>query len=155
MFKKLKLQAQDKDDMTIISAYLQDAVTVVADFSYQVNSRLFVMMLSRYIWEEHKTVDEESGEKKCHRIRTGFHFENVIKVTSQNIPQKDKKHVLELLAIETSVLENKNTAIDLLFAGEGVIRLEAELIEAKMQDMGEPWQALCHPKHEVLDALKE
>lgn len=155
MFKKLKLMAQDKDDMTIISAYLQDAVTVVADFSYQTNSRIFAMMLSRYIWEEHKVANEDNGEKKCHRIRTGFHFENVIKVSSQNIPQNDKKHVLELLTIETSLLENNNTAIDLLFAGDGVIRLEAELIEAKMQDMGEPWSALCHPKHEVLDALKE
>jgi hypothetical protein len=115
MFGQLKLMAQDKDDMTIISAYLQDAVTVIADFSYQSKDRLFVMMINRYLWEEHKISEDGEGNKSCRRIRTGCHFQNIISVTSQNISQNDKKHVLELLTIETSLMENKNTAIDLIF----------------------------------------
>ena len=147
--------AQDKDDITIISAYLQDAVTIIADFSYQTNERLFVMMINRYLWEDHKSSKDGEGNKSCRRIRTGCHFQNIISVTSQNIMQNDKKHVLELLTIETSVLDNKNTAIDLIFAGDEVIRLEAELIDAQMQDIGEPYPAKCHPKHDVLEALSD
>jgi hypothetical protein len=91
----------------------------------------------------------------CFRIRTGLHFENIISVNSQNIPQKNESHVLELLAIESRKSENKNMIIDLIFAGEAVIRLEAELIDAQMQDIGEPWKAACHPKHSILDAMTE
>lgn len=151
----LKLSAQDKEDLTIISAYLQDAVTVVADFTFQPSDRIFVLMLNRYLWEGHKACSDDNGNKRCMRIRTGCHFKNVLKVTAQNIAQKNKKHILELLTIETSILENGNTAIDLIFSGTEVIRLEAELIEAQMQDIGTPYPAACHPKHEVLEALKE
>ncbi len=155
MSKRLKLRAQDTDDLTVISAYLQDAVTVVADFSHSSKERLFAMMFNRYVWEETVTAKNEGEAKKCRRIRTGCHFENVIKVTSQNIPQSDKKHVLELLAIEAEALDNDNIAIDLIFAADEVIRLEVELIEAQMQDIGEPYPAACHPKHKVLENLTE
>lgn len=153
MGKGLKLKAQDHDDLTIISAYLQDAVTVVGDFNFDPRGRIFAMMVNRYQWEEDQIPADCDSGKCCHRIRTGCHFENVIRVTSQNIPQKNKKHVLELLTIETSVLENNNIAIDLIFAADGLMRLEAELVEASMQDIGEPYPAKCHPKHEVLDTL--
>ena len=155
MAKGLKLRAQDSDDLTIISAYLQDAVTVIADFNYSPPERLFIMMLNRYQWEDHKASQDEHGKKSCHRIRTGCHFENVISVSSQNFHQKDKRHVLELLTIESKLLDNKNVAIDLIFAGDEVVRLEAELIEASMQDIGEPYPAACHPKHDVLENLQD
>jgi len=154
MSKRLKLRAQDTDDLTVISAYLQDAVAVVADFSHSPKERFFAMMFNRYVWEETVTA-KNNAERKCRRIRTGCHFENVIKVTSQNIPQNDKKHVLELLAFEAEPLENENIAIDLIFAADEVIRLEVELIEAQMQDIGDPYPAACHPKHQILENLTE
>ncbi|MEZ5758664.1 MAG: DUF2948 family protein [Emcibacteraceae bacterium] len=151
MAKGLRLKAQDKEDLTILSAYLQDAVTVVADFSYSPKSRIFALMLNRYVWEDKIGKDD----KACHRIRTGCHFSDILSVTSQNIPQEDKKHVLELLAIETLPLENGNIAIDLIFAADAVIRLEAEVIEAQMKDIGAPYPATCHPKHKVIEGLSE
>lgn len=154
MEKGLKLKAQDQEDLTIISAYLQDAVTVIGDFSFSPRERLFALMLNRFQWEEYG-LGSRDQKHNCHRIRTGCHFENVLKVSAQNIPQGDKQHVLELLAIETDVLENGNVAIDLIFAADGVIRLETELIEASMMDIGEPYKAKCHPKHEILDNLTE
>lgn len=155
MGKGLKLKAQDHDDLTIVSAYLQDAVTVVGDFNFDPTSRIFAMMVNRYQWEEGKTQEECDTGECCQRVRTGCHFENIIRVSSQNIPQKDKKHVLELLAIEASELENNNIAIDLIFAADGLVRLEAEIIEGSMQDVGEPYPAKCHPKHEVLENLSD
>lgn len=155
MEKGLKLKAQDKEDLTIISAYLQDAVTVVGDFSYSPTSRIFALMLNRYQWEDHQVSTNNKDNKSCHRIRTGCHFENIINVSAQHIPQNEKKHVLELLTMETSELENGNIAIDLVFSGEELIRLEAEVIEASMQDIGEPYPAKCHPKHDVLESLSK
>lgn len=151
----LKLKAQDNDDLTILSAYLQDAVTVVGDFNFDPKKRVFAMMVNRYQWEEGQIPGDCDTGKCCHRVRTGCHFENIIRVSSQNIPQKNKAHVLELLAIETAKLENNNIAIDLIFAADGLVRLESELIEASMQDIGEPYPAKCHPKHDILETLQE
>ena len=104
---------------------------------------------------EHKLIKDTDGNKNCHRVRTGCHFNNIVNVTAQNIPQNNKKHVLELLALDTSDLDSGNTAIYLIFSGDEVIRLEAELIDAQMQDIGKPYKAACHPKHDVLEILTE
>jgi len=155
MGKGLKLKAEDKEDLTIISAYLQDAVTVVGDFTFSPKERIFAMMVNRYQWEEQKKLGDCEDGQCCQRIRTGCHFANVLSVSAQNIPQDNKKHILELLAVEPLELDNGNIAIDLIFAAEGLIRLEAELIDASMQDVGEPYAAKCHPKHQVLDTLSD
>ena len=155
MGKGLKLKAEDKEDLTIISAYLQDAVTVVGDFTFSPKERIFAMMVNRYQWEEQKKSGNCEDGQCCQRIRTGCHFANVLSVSAQNIPQDNKKYILELLAAEPLELDNGNIAIDLIFAAEGLIRLEAELIDASMQDVGEPYAAKCHPKHQVLDTLSD
>jgi len=155
MGKGLKLKAEDKEDLTIISAYLQDAVTVVGDFTFSPKERIFAMMVNRYQWEEQKKLGDCEDGQCCQRIRTGCHFANVLSVSAQNIPQDNKKYILELLAVEPLELDNGNIAIDLIFAAEGLIRLEAELIDASMQDVGEPYAAKCHPKHQVLDTLSD
>lgn len=155
MGKGLKLKAEDKEDLTIISAYLQDAVTVVGDFTFSPKERIFAMMVNRYQWEEQKKLGDCEDGQCCQRIRTGCHFANVLSVSAQNIPQDNKKHILELLAVEPLELDNGNIAIDLIFAAEGLIRLETELIDASMQDVGEPYAAKCHPKHQVLDTLSD
>ena len=155
MGKGLKLKAEDKEDLTIISAYLQDAVTVVGDFTFSPKERIFAMMVNRYQWEEQKKIGDCEDGQCCQRIRTGCHFANVLSVSVQNIPQDNKNHILELLAVEPLELDNGNIAIDLIFAAEGLIRLETELIDASMQDVGEPYAAKCHPKHQVLDTLSD
>tara|TARA_B100001939_G_scaffold315415_2_gene300582 strand:- start:34582 stop:35076 length:495 start_codon:yes stop_codon:yes gene_type:complete len=158
MFKPLKLKAEDKEDLLILSAYLQDAVTVIEDIAYQPQARRFVIMLNRYIWEN---TCEKTGqpirkdEEACARIRTALHFEDVLRVSTQNMPQKLKSHILELLAIEATAGDQGNCFIDLIFAGDEVIRLEAELINARMQDIGDPWPAKCHPKHKILEELRD
>ena len=92
MVSKLKLKAEDSEDITIISAYLQDAVSVLKDVVFQPKTRQFVMMLNRYVWEEYhnpegaETTDQKFEQSKtqtkkdnnCFRIRTGLHFENII-----------------------------------------------------------------------------
>ncbi len=160
--ENLRLRAEDIEDITILSAYLQDAITMMGDIVYLRESRKFVMMLNRYVWENRcpETGDilaDRQGEATmaCGRIRTGLHFDDVTKVTSQNIITSRKDHPMELLSIETKMQDEKNFLVDFIFAGNGVIRLECEMISAHMQDIGTPWPAKCHPKHEILDALQE
>lgn len=154
---KLKLRAEDIEDITIMSAYLQDAITMMGDIVYLHEGRRFIMMLNRYVWENRcpdtgKVLAEEN--MPCSRIRSGLHFDDVLKIGSQNIATSMKEHPLELLSIEAHQLEDKTFHVDFVFSGEGVIRLECEMISAHMQDIGDAWPAKCHPKHEILNALQ-
>lgn len=156
--ENLKLRAEDIEDITIISAYLQDAITMMNDITFQRQSHLFVMMLNRYIWENRcpdtgKVLSDT--DMPCSRIRTGLHFEDVIKISSQNIATTLKDHPMELLAIEAVKNADDLYIVDFIFSGEGIIRLHCEALSVHMQDIGAPWPAKCHPKHEILDALKE
>lgn len=156
--EKLKLKAEDTEDITIMSAYLQDAITMMGDIVYQSKSRRFIIMLNRYVWENRCPDTGEildSRAMACSRIRTGLHFDDVLNISSQNITTSLKEHPLELLSIEAWPLKNKAFHVDFVFSGDGIIRLECEMISAHMQDIGEAWPAKCHPKHEILDALQD
>ena len=156
MSDKLKLMAQDTEDVTIMSAYLQDAVTNINEIVFQSKSHRFVLMLSRYVWENRcpetgKPLVE--GKEGCTRIRCGLHFDGVLNVSSQHISPNTKDQALELLAIEAFEMDEGQYEIELVFSGDAIIRLTCEMISAQMQDMGEAWPAHCHPKHKILDAL--
>lgn len=154
-YAPLRIKAEDIEDITIFAAYLQDALTKMADITFQSNDRRFALMMSRFLWEEDCESLESEEEIKADvpsycRVCTGIHFDNVVKVTSQNVNFNLTDHPLELLTIEAEVLENKNFLIDLIFAGEGVIRLEVELIDAYMKDIGDVWETRNLPEHAIL-----
>jgi hypothetical protein len=48
----LKLRARDLDDMAVIAAMLQDAVVRPAEMTYLAREKRFVMVLSRFRWED-------------------------------------------------------------------------------------------------------
>jgi len=160
--ENLKLRAEDSEDITIISAYLQDAITIMSDITYLRESRKFVMMLNRYVWEnrcpetgEILTGKDGDSSMACSRIRSGLHFEDIVKISSQNIAPSAKDHPLELLSIESFPTPTGTYYVDFIFSGDGIIRLECEMISAFMQDIGDPWPSKCHPKHDILDALQD
>lgn len=142
----LKLRAEGVEDVTVISACLQDAVLTVGDMAYLPGERRFAFMANRFVWEE-KRAEGES----CHRVRTGVHFDDVLDVSSMGIPQKVKSKVLELLAVEAIPGEDASATIDFLFAGGGVLRLNVECINGLMTDVSAPWPARCKPCHEALE----
>jgi hypothetical protein len=88
MTNALKLKALDAPDLQIISAYLQDAITEAGDLVYLAKQNRFVAMFNRYCWEAHE-VDRANlpDDMKCLRVRTGIHFDGILKVESQNIPK--------------------------------------------------------------------
>lgn len=145
----LALQANDAEDLAVISAHLQDAVGVMGEMAYLPDKRRFAMLLNRFMWE--------GGAKAGlfqrivpQRIRTGIHFEGVERVQVQNLPQGEKDAAFELLAIRfegSGEAEDPSGVIELAFAGGGTMRLSVECIEAFMSDIGEPWPVKTRPRH--------
>ncbi len=145
-FKYLKLIAKTTDDLKVISAHLQDSIVSTKDIANLKKNRIFLMQLNRFMWE-----DVEKGVfRKNKRIRTILKFENVLKVSSKNIKLNDNEIFLDFLAIETKQMPDKTHEMNLIFSGNSVVKVVAEVIEVSLDDQGEPWNTKSKPKHKFL-----
>ena len=93
---KLKLSGKNQEDLKIISAYLQDSILIVKDIVFLKQNKTFIMIVNRFMWEN----VEKGVFRQNKRIRCAVKFEEVIKVESKNINQKNKNKPLECLAIK-------------------------------------------------------
>ena len=99
------------------------------------------------MWE-----DVEKGVfRKNKRIRTILKFDNVIEVNSKNIDQNKKDKFLDFLAIESRQMPDKNYEMNLIFSGNAIIKVTAELIEVILDDQGSPWETKNKPKHDLIN----
>tara|TARA_Y100001958_G_scaffold33774_1_gene21965 strand:+ start:106 stop:549 length:444 start_codon:yes stop_codon:yes gene_type:complete len=145
-FKYLKLIAKTVDDLKVISAHLQDSIVSTKDIANLKKNRIFLMQVNRFMWE-----DVEKGVfRKNKRIRTILKFENVLKVSSKNIKLNDNEIFLDFLAIETNQMPDKTYEMNLIFSGNSVVKIVAEVIEVSLDDQGEPWNTKSKPKHKFL-----
>ena len=144
--KNLKLIARTEEDLRVVSAHLQDSIVSVSDIANLKKSKIFLMQLNRFMWE-----DVEKGVfRKNKRIRTILKFDNIIKVLSKNINQLKKDEFLDFLAIETKIMPDNNYEMKIIFAGDSMIRIISEVIEVTLDDQGEAWETKNKPKHETL-----
>ena len=141
----LKLLGKNQEDLKIISAYLQDSILIVKDIVFLKQNRTFVMIVNRFMWE-----DAEKGIfRQNKRIRCAVKFEEVVKVKSKNINQKNKNKPLECLAIKCSSIFDEIYKINIFFAGNSIITIISEVIEVIMQDLDKPWNVKHIPTHKI------
>ena len=141
--KNLKLIARTEEDLRVVSAHLQDSIASIADIANLKKNKIFLMQLNRFMWE-----DVEKGVlRKNKRVRTVVKFENVLNVSSKNINQNDEERFLDFLTIETKQIPDKSYEIKLIFSGDAVIKINAEVIEVTIDDQGKSWETKAKPKH--------
>ena len=144
--KNLKLVARTEEDLRVVSAYLQDSIASVSDIANLKKNKILLMQLNRFMWE-----DVEKGVfRKNKRIRTILKFDNILEVRSKNINQSKKDKFLDFLAIESNQMPDNNYEMKIIFAGDSIIKIVAEVIEVILDDQGEPWDTKNKPKHKTL-----
>jgi hypothetical protein len=146
MGKKLKLRAEDEEDLSVISACLQDALIAVGDIKFLPEDHRFVLIANRFCWEAMPCPQtmELSPDDCFERVHTGLRFENVTGVRHRGIDKLDAAELLELLAIR---LDGK--AVTLVFAGDAAIRIETDQPLCFVEDLDEPWPTKWRPRHAV------
>lgn len=139
----LTLAAEDAADLEVISARLQDAVAQMKDLVYLPKKRRFAAVFNRFQWE----AETKKGDL---RVRSGLHFEGVLGVKSHKLKLAAPEAVVSLLAIkfEPKGGEDPGGIVELVFAGGGAMRLEVEVLDAGLTDMGGVWAARGRPQHE-------
>ena len=141
----LKLLGKNQEDLKVISAYLQDSILIIRDIVFLKQNRTFVIIVNRFMWE-----DVEKGVfRQNKRIRCAVKFEEVVKVKSKNINQKNKNKPLECLAIKCSSIFDETYKIRIFFAGNSIITIIAEAIEVTLHDLGKPWYVKRIPVHKI------
>jgi hypothetical protein len=138
----LKLIALDKDDVAVISAHLQDAVTKVADIVWRPGQNRLVLGLNRFDWEA-----ATGNEPRYRRRRTALRFDRALSLQCRNIDPKAKDAVLNLLAVEFDESDSPGGTVILTFSGGGALRLTVECLEVELADLGPTWTTVKRPKH--------
>lgn len=138
----LTLVALDADDLSVLSAHLQDAVLRPQDVSWRKAEQQLVLVLRRFDWS--------APADQPRRRLTGLHFNRVQRVVHQGIGSG--RGVLCVLAITFEETDAPSGAVLITFAGGGVIRVEVECIEAQLRDLGPAWEAASRPSHPIDEA---
>jgi hypothetical protein len=135
---KLKLSAVDADDLSVISAAVQDSLVPVRDCAFLASEDRFVLLLNRFRWEADATVDTAYW-----RTHSALVFNQVKAVHHHKIPLEEPDRVLELLAVGLE----KSGSVVLRFAADRAIRLEIDRLACHLGDVGEPWPTPWKPAH--------
>ena len=139
---RLRLFAQDAEDLRALSAHLQDSVLKVGDMAYTPEHMQFAFVANRYRWEA------RAGEQP-QRVRSGVHFSYVQRVEKTRIRMDAKDAVLSLLSIDAAPAEGGEAVVTFQFSGGGAIRLTVECVDAVLEDLSSPWSAVGEPSHEA------
>lgn len=141
----LKLIAMDADDLSVVSAHLQDAVVRVDDMAFLKGERRFAAVLNRFDWEQ--AVAGASSKAAFERRRAGLRFERVLGAQVSGLDLKSKDTVLSLLAIAFEAKSEPEGFVTLHFSGNGAVRLHVECIECELKDLGAAWATSSKPTH--------
>ena len=139
----LKLVALDDQDLSIVSAHVQDAVLKVGDLEYMPATKRFVLIMNRFVWEAKSGLIRQHNERR----QSVLHFDRVLGAKTSGIARDKPNEVLSLLAISFITLDKPAGIVELIFSGGGAIMLDVECIEARLADIGGAWEATSRPFH--------
>lgn len=140
------LLAEDAEDLEVVSARLQDALTTVGELKFLPSSRRFVATLSRFMWEREGGRGARGGA--AFRVRCGLTFNTVMSVQALNIEMGAPDAYLSLLTIDHRAGAGGLDEIRLVFSGGGIVKLAVEALDAELSDLGKPWKTGSRPAHD-------
>jgi hypothetical protein len=139
----LKLAALDAEDLTVISAHLQDSILKAGEMQFWPRDKRFVLMASRFCWE-----CAEAGER--HRRLCAVQFGRVLAVKTTGLDPRAGDRVLNLLTVTfRPAAEPPGGDILLTFSEGAALKLTVECVEAALADLGPEWDCRHAPRHLV------
>ena len=141
----LKLIALDDQDLSIVSAHVQDAVMKVSDLEFLPAAKRFILTMNRFVWEAKSGLFRQHNERR----QAVLHFDRVLGAKTSGIDRDKPAEVLSLLAISFIEISKPAGIVELIFSGGGAIMLDVECIEARLADIGGAWEATSRPIHKA------
>jgi hypothetical protein len=145
--RPLRLKALDAEDLTVVSAAVQDAVFPIGEMRWQKDKRRFGLLLNRFRWEDAEAA--KRAGRPVERVQSVLAIEDVRKVVSQGIDRGEKDMVLSLLSVAFEPGEDGTGRVVLTLAGDGAIGVDVEALEVTLRDVTRPYRAVSGkiPEH--------
>lgn len=141
---ELKLLALDNEDLTIISAAMQDAVLRVEDLDFDKKNSQFLLTANRFAWEKPKGFFKKTHERR----RAVLAFKRVAGVKMRGFDARNDDEVLSLLALRfVQGNDGPEGQLELVMSGNAGILLDVECIEVQLADTGGAWETRFKPMH--------
>lgn len=141
----LRLKAELRDDVEVMSALLQDAVAQTSEMSWARRHRRFTALLNRFRWEDVPAAERQG--RSFERVRAVLAVDGVLRVRASGVDPADRDLVLELLTLAFDPGEDGSGTLRLVFAGDGEIALEVECLDVRLVDVTRPYLARSLPHH--------
>jgi hypothetical protein len=135
----LRLQAATVEDLQIISALVQDAVTEGSRAAWMPRRRRFTLMLNRSRWEDAERARERG--RPFERVQSLLCIDSALRVRANGVDPKDKDAVLSVLAVTFAAGEDGAGTVEVVLAGDGVIAVEVECLDVVLADVTRPYVA--------------
>ncbi|WP_173935017.1 DUF2948 family protein [Chelativorans sp. Marseille-P2723] len=147
----LKLAALDEEDLAIVSAHVQDAVSKIGEMKFYRREKRFAMTVRRFVWEREQKRGRFLRRRTHERRLSAIQFDRVLAVRSTGIDVNKPEEVLSLLAIRFIPGDAPSGVVELAFAAGATLHLDVECIEARLCDLGAAWETPVRPHHSTKD----
>jgi hypothetical protein len=138
----LRLRARDAEDLSVISAALQDALVPLGDMTHLPDEKSFAMVVNRFRWES------STAQDRAERTHAGLRFDAVRRIQYRGIDRSNRAQFLSFLAIAFDGGEGEGI-VAIHFSGGGAIRLEVGGLYCVLADLGQPWPTQWTPTHKT------
>jgi hypothetical protein len=125
-----KLIALDAEDLTVISAHVQDSAVRIRDIHWRPGEQRLVMALHRPDWDEVIT-----GHPDAAPHAAVLRFDRVLDCQARAIDPSRPAGALALLAVSFEAATPPGGHVTLHFAGGGQLRFEVECLECELADL--------------------
>ncbi|WGF89870.1 DUF2948 family protein [Marinivivus vitaminiproducens] len=142
---RLRLRAEDLDDLMVIAAVLQDARITLREMVYARDEKRFMAAFNRYRRETLDDIECKDGWTRC---QTALVIGAVESVQWRGIDTSDLDRELQIFTM-LGLSAEEGYELMLIFTDEGAIRLNLGDISVQLQDFGEC--ECCNPPEPIVD----
>lgn len=142
---RLRLRAEDDEDLAVLSACLQDGLVAVRDIAHLPEERRLAMIVNRYRWEG------ETASGPAERVLCAVAMDGVSRVRQQGIDRGKAGQFLSVLAVRRADDAAGTPTVDFVFSGQAVIRVTQDRLQVRAEDVEEPYPTAWRPKHPLDD----
>ena len=149
---KLRLRAHDVDDVSVLSALLQDAIIPGADMSFNAKLEEFVIIANRFCWELKPSADVKSSDgKPIHERRIcGIRIARVRFVQHHDWPKNRRDWLFNLLALRLTDMAERakdGAVLQFDFSGGSSLRLNIDAVDIMLADLDVGHPTSLQPVH--------
>jgi hypothetical protein len=143
----LRLRAESPDDLSVVSALVQDALGQTSRIAWAPRHRRFTLLLNRFRWED--APNAKRLKRPYERVQSLLVVNSVVKARGSGIDSSDADLVFSLLSIGFETGDDGTGTVRLILAGDGEIALDVECLDVTLNDVTRPYLATAKstPSH--------